>query len=135
MHGPLGVKHLPRLWMKVLLHGCGYLPDGYRHGSGGFDELLLTTLGLESEAFVAYICKEKPDYLTLEAWVRAHAAKLDAESIATVNARVDTADLPEAMRVERFARFHITDPAYTKAVALNDLDDWAGMHEAITGAR
>ena len=36
--GPLGVKHLPRLWLKILLHACGRLPDGYRHGVGGFDE-------------------------------------------------------------------------------------------------
>ncbi|GAC1427520.1 MAG: hypothetical protein NVSMB5_22280 [Candidatus Velthaea sp.] len=135
VHGPLGIKHLPRLWLKILLHGCGTLPEGYRYGAGGFDEFLTTTLGIDREALVAYICEEKPDYLALEAWVRSHATKLGAESIAAVNAKVDTADLPEPMRAERLSRFNITDPTYTKAVALNDLDDWAGMHEAITGTR
>jgi hypothetical protein len=81
--GPLGVKHLPRLWLKILLHSCGRLPDGYRHGVGGFDEFLTTTLGLDRDAFVTYIETAKPDYLTLEVWVRANATALTPEAIAT----------------------------------------------------
>src|ERR1700682_2704180 len=84
--GPLGVRHLPRLWLKILLHGCGRLPEGYRHGVGGFDECLTTTLGLDRDAFIAYIETEKPDYLTLEKWVRANATSLTADAIAAVNA-------------------------------------------------
>lgn len=132
--GPLGVKHLPRLWLKILLFGCGRLPDGYRHGAGGFDEFLTTTLGIDRDAFVAYIETEKPDYLTLETWVRANAASLNAETIATINARVADADLPEAMLPDRRASLGFDEPGYTKAVALNDLDDWAGMHAALTRA-
>ena len=130
--GPLGVKHLPRLWLKILLHGCGRLPEGYRHGAGGFDEFLTTTLGIDRDAFVAYIETEKPDYLTLERWVRAHAATLTAEAIATVNLRVTDTDLPETMLPDRRAALQFDEPGYTKAVALNDLDDWAGMHAALT---
>ena len=130
--GPLGVKHLPRLWLKILLHGCGRLPEGYRHGVGGFDEFLTTTLGIDRDAFVTYIETEKPDYLTLEAWVRANAAALTPEAIATINARVTNTDLPEAMLPDRRASLKFDDPGYTKAVALNDLDDWSGMHAALT---
>jgi len=131
--GPLGVKHLPRLWLKILLYGCGRLPEGYRHGAGGFDEFLTTTLGIDRDAFVAYIEMEKPDYLTLERWVREHATALTPETIATVNERVAEADMPEAMRIERIAQLGFDQPGYTKAVGLNDLDDWAAMHRTLTG--
>jgi hypothetical protein len=126
--------HLPRLWLKILLHGCGRLPEGYRHGVGGFDEFVTTALGIDRDAFVTYIETVKPDYLTLEAWVRANAATLTPDAIATINERVATAPLPEPMLGERTARFALGDPSYTRAVALNDLDDWAGMHDALTGA-
>ncbi|GAC1576935.1 MAG: hypothetical protein NVS3B7_10060 [Candidatus Elarobacter sp.] len=129
--GPLGVKHLPRLWLKILLYGCGRLPEGYRHGVGGFDEFLITTLGIDRDAFVTYIETERPDYLTLERWVREHAATLTEESIATVNHRVENADLPEAMLAERYARLSFDDAAYCKAAALNDLDDWLAIHESL----
>lgn len=130
--GPLGVKHLPRLWLKILLYGCGRLPEGYRHGTGGFDEFLTTTLGIDRDAFVTYIETAKPDYLTLEAWVRANASALTPETIATINARVADADLPETMLADRRAQLGFDEPGYTKAVALNDLDDWAAMHAALT---
>ena len=130
--GPLGVKHLPRLWLKILLHACGRLPEGYRHGAGGFDEDLTTTLGIDRDAFVTYIETEKPDYLTLEAWVRANATSLTPEAIAKVNDRVINTDLPEEMRAGRAVRLSFDDPAYRKAYALNELDDWLAMHEALT---
>jgi hypothetical protein len=130
--GPLGVKHLPRLWLKILLHACGRLPEGYRHGVGGFDETLTRTLGIDRDAFVAYIETEKPDYLTLEAWVRANARNLTPEAIAELNAHVSSADLPDAMLQDRRAHLRFHDPTYTKAVALNDLDDWAALHAALT---
>jgi len=132
--GPLGVKHLPRLWLKILLHGLGRLPEGYRHGIGGFDEFLTTTLGIDRDAFIAYIETQQPDYLTLEGWVRTNAAQLNDETIAAINARVTNADLPEHMRAERIAQLGITDPGYTNAVALNDLDDWSAMHASLTHA-
>jgi hypothetical protein len=130
--GPLGVKHLPRLCLKILLHACGRLPDGYRHGVGGFDEFLTTTLGIDRDEFVSYIGTAKPDYLTLEAWIRGNAATLTPEAIAKVNEGVAVTDIPEAMYGDRAARLGFADPAYKKAVALNDLDDWLAMHETLT---
>ncbi len=126
--GPLGVAHLPRLWLKILLYASGRLPEGYRHGAGGFDEFLTTTLGIDRDAFVSYVEMVRPDYPTLEAWVREHATTLNAETIATVNARVAEANMSEEMLAERRPRLGITDPAYTKAVAVNDLDDWQAFH-------
>ena len=129
--GPLGVKHLPRLWLKIRLFAAGRLPEGYRHGAGGFDEFLTTTLGIDRDAFVAYVENERPDYLQLEAWVRAHAASLTPETVAAVNDRVGSADMGEAMLVERRARLGPASAAMTRAVAINDLDDWLAIHEGL----
>jgi Domain of unknown function (DUF5069) len=131
--GPLGAAHLPRLWLKILLHACGRLPEGYRHGQGGFDELTCVNLGLDRDAFVAYIENEKPDYLQLESWVRAHGTKVDPGSIAAHNEQVLNFRMGEQMAAERRARFGITDDTFANGVMLNNLDDWAGVHTLVTG--
>jgi hypothetical protein len=132
--GPLGIAHLPRLWLKILLHACGRLPEGYRHGAGGFDEFLTTTLGIDRDAFVAYIETEKPHYLALEQWVKAHAATLTPEAIAAVAARIADGEMPAELRAERFARIGIAEPASHLAVGINDLDDWYGMRETLVAS-
>jgi Domain of unknown function (DUF5069) len=132
--GPLGILHLPRLWLKISLHAAGRLPAGYRHGAGGFDERLCTNLGIDRDAFVAYIEREKPTYLELEAWVRKHATKLDAESIAAHNRTITTTDMPPEVANERRRDVGATDLSLTRAVALNDLDDWAALHRQITSS-
>jgi hypothetical protein len=38
------------------------------------------------------------------------------------------------MLPDRRASLGYDEPGYTKAVALNDLDDWAGMHASLTRA-
>ena len=130
--GPLGVKHLPRLWLKLVLHGLGRLPEGYRHGIGGFDEFVITTLGLDRDAFIAYVEQQRPDYLTCEAYVRAHATALTPEAIAAVNARIETTDLPDTLLPDRRARLGPGADGVTRGYALNELDDWLAMHETLT---
>jgi len=132
--GPLGIAHLPRLWLKLLLHACGRLAEGYRHGSGGFDELLCERLGLDREAFVAFIESEKPDYLSCERWVSEHARDLSPQTVAAFNTRIRTGNMREELAAERRSRFGIDDESFANAVALNDLDDWAGTHERLLAA-
>jgi hypothetical protein len=129
--GPLGISHLPRLWLKIVLHACGRLPEGYRYGEGGFDEALCDALELDRVAFVNYIVTEKPDYLTLERYVSAHAGDLSPRTIAAFNQRVRAATLPAARAALWRERFGITDETYGYGVPLNDLDDWATMHAAL----
>ena len=129
--GPLGVAHLPRVWLKIRLFSSGRLPEGYRHGVGGFDEFLITTLGIDGEAFVAYIETEKPNYPALEAWVREHAKTLNADTIAAVNHRIATVDMREELLTERRERLAITDLSYTNAVDVNNLDDWQAFHDML----
>jgi hypothetical protein len=130
--GPLGVLHLPRLWLKILLHARGRLAEGYRHGSGGLDETTCVNLGIDADALVRYIETELPDYLQLEAWVREHATKLDTTSVAAHNLGILTRNQREELASERRARFGITDDTFANAIRLNDLDDWAGAHALLT---
>ena len=69
--------------------------------------------------------------IALEAWVRKHAATLNAETIATINARIATAAMNPEMLAERRERLGITDPTLTNVVAINDLDDWDTIHAAL----
>ena len=132
--GPLGIVHLPRLWLKILLHADGKLPEGYRAGVGGFDEMLVDKFGIDRDAFIAYISKEKPDYLTLERWVEKNATALTARNVADWKTTVIARQLKPEMAAERRARFGIADEEFAHGVTLNDLDDWAGIHARLTAA-
>ncbi|GAC1548036.1 MAG: hypothetical protein NVS3B16_20590 [Vulcanimicrobiaceae bacterium] len=129
--GPLGIAHLPRLWLKILLHAAGRLPEGYRHGNGGFDEKLCERLGIDRDAFVAYIETERPAYLAVETWVTAHATALTPPAIAAWNRVVAGARLPDAMTQERHERFRLTEADSVLGVGLNDLDDWDMLHASL----
>ncbi len=129
--GPLGILHLPRLWQKISLHAAGRLAPGYRHGDGGFDGLVCERLGIDAQAFVGFIERERPDYLALERWVATNARDLAPATIAALNARLRTYALRDEVAAERRARFGIADEAVANAIQLNDLDDWAGFHERL----
>jgi hypothetical protein len=128
--GPLGVVHLPRLWLKLLLHSLGRLPEGYRHGVGGSDEVVMTSLGIDADAFIAFIEKEKPDYPTCEAWIKAHATNLTPEGIAKANDGVLNGMMPDPRRSDWQKRFGVT---FAEGWKLNQLDDWAAVHEQLIG--
>jgi hypothetical protein len=132
--GPLGILHLPRLWLKILYHATGRLAEGYRHGAGGFDELLTGSLGIDNAGFVAYIENEKPGYLQLEAWVSEHARNLTPASVAAFNHTILEREMSAEMAGERRERFGIADPAFAHAVSLNDLDDWDQAHRRLTNS-
>lgn len=132
--GPLGLAHLPRLWLKHRLHGAGRLPDGYRHGVGGFDEQLTNAIGLDRVAFADWVEAETPGYLTAEEYVRGHAGNLTPESIAALAEKFRTATFPPERASERHAELGITDPAFTLGIPLNDLDDWSALHHQLLTA-
>jgi len=129
--GPLGIAHLPRLWLKVLLHYTGRLPEGYRHGTGGSDERTLDDLGIDRDTFLAFMEAELPSYLECEAWVRKHATKLDPETIAEHN-EISKRDKPEHFAAPQRAYVGLDDPTVRNATLLNDLDDWATLHALVT---
>ena len=76
--GPLGVLHLPRLWLKVSLESEGKLAAGYPGIGRGFDAMTCANLGLDEEAVKEFIKQNKPTYPEFEKWVRQNAKSLDA---------------------------------------------------------
>ncbi len=130
VYGPLGLMHLPRLWLKMLLHLYGRLPADYRFGSGGFDGLLLERIGVDHDALNAFLSVERPGYLATEAWMREHASALEPETIAAFNAHVDNVIVPEERAAPRRAKLGLDD-SVKRGVALNDTDDWQQIHEQL----
>jgi hypothetical protein len=129
--GPLGVCHLPRLWLKILLHASGRLPEGYRHGAGGFDEMTCTHLGIKASDFVRFIEGRRPTYLECEEWVRKNARKLTPQTIADHNESILLWEKSANASAEQREALGISDRSLNNAVALNDLEDWTRIHEAL----
>jgi len=131
--GPLGVTHLPRLYVKAILNATGSLADGWNSGNRGMDKWLMDDLEIDYEPFFAFL-HAIPTYAETEAYVRTHARKFDDASIAAHNKRVRDFDMPEENAAPRRAQLGI-DAAVTKGVMLNDLDDYACLHAAIAAQR
>jgi len=129
--GPLGVCHLPRMWLKILLHAKGLLPPGYRHGTGGFDERTALNLGFDRDDFIKFIETKLPTYVECEAWVRDHAKHLDAETIRKHNQGIHR-EKPAAAAAAQRAYVGLDDPTVLDATLLNDLDDWMTVHALAT---
>src|SRR5690349_14847444 len=86
--GPLGVLHLPRLWLKLSLESTGKLAPGYPGAGKGFDQMVIDGLGLQRDAVIAFIKNTKPTYPQFEAWVKKNGTKLDKASIEKLNAAI-----------------------------------------------
>jgi hypothetical protein len=126
--GPLGAVHLPRLWIKAMLHTAGALPEGYWFATKGFDGVVLSALGIEAGEFIAYVESALPDYPALEHWLRQRSPSLDAGI-----ARSTTEILSREKPPDRAAEHHTLlgcDVTVRQGVLLNDLDDWHLLHHA-----
>lgn len=132
--GPLGLVHLPRLWLKMRLAAKGRLADGYRAGEGGFDGRLLEALGIELADATAFIGQAQPTYLEFEAWVKenARAESLTPAAIGRFNERILSFPKPEPGRSETLGLLGLppSDKEWL-GTDLNDLDDWHGIHLAL----
>lgn len=132
--GPLGVTHLPRLWLKAILKATDSLADGWNSGNRGMDSWLMNDLEIPFEPFFAFL-GTLPTYAETEGWVKANAGRLDADAIAAHNTRVTTFDMPEQSGAPRRAALGIENTTIWNAVMLNDLDDWNCFHQAVTAER
>ena len=84
--GPLGVLHLPRLWLKVSLEARGKLADGYPGIGKGYDQMVIDGLGLKADAVKKFISEKRPTYGQFEAWVKSQpGAKVDRNSVHRLN--------------------------------------------------
>ena len=132
--GSLGVKHLPRLWIKTLLSATGRLPDGYKDVRPGFDYLVLEGLGIEPDSARAYIFEHRPSYVSFEQWIAEQpGANLSPENIARINdLLVHRTKLPEA-RIQILKECGLPeDLPIENAIMLNNLDDWRAVFNHVT---
>jgi len=127
--GPLGVLHLPRLWQKVSLDNAGKLNSEYPAIGGGYDQMVLDGLGLDKDAFNAFM-KGKPNYTQLEAWVLEQSGgSLDQAAVTTLNDSITGYIHTDDTRKEICASCGIDDNGtILDAVNLNNLDDWQSFH-------
>ena len=132
--GPLGVVHLPRLWLKVSLESCGKLAAGYPGAGKGYDQMVIDGLGLQREAVISFIKTSRPTYPQFEAWVKKQpGVKLDNANIDKLNASIRGYIHDDATRKSILSANGIPEDASAPrdAVNLNNLDDWKEFHEAV----
>lgn len=131
--GPLGVLHLPRLWLKLSLEARGKLAAGYPGAGKGYDQMVIDGIGLNRDAVIAYVKNDRPTYPQFEAWVKKNATKLDKASIEKLNAAIRGYNHDDATRTSILGASAISDDAsaFKDAVNLNNLDDWKEFHEAV----
>ena len=131
--GPLGVLHLPRLWLKLSLESRGKLAAGYPGAGQGFDQMVIDGIGLKREAVIDFIKTSKPTYPQFEAWVKKNATKLDKGSIEKLNSAIRGYIHDDDTRKSVLGANGIPDEAGAAkdAVNLNNLDDWKEFHEAV----
>src|SRR5688572_19017786 len=132
--GPLGVLHLPRLWLKVSLEARGKLAAGYPGAGKGYDQMVIDGLGLKREAVIDFIKQQRPTYPQFEAWIRKQpGVRLDKASIDKLNAAITGYLHDDNTRKGILSANTLTDDgsAPRDAVNLNNLDDWKEFHEAV----
>jgi len=131
--GPLGVLHLPRLWLKLSLESCGKLAAGYPGAGKGYDQMVIDGIGLNRDAVIDYVKKSKPTYPEFEAWVKKNATKLDKASVEKLNAAIRGYDHDDDTRKSILGANRLPDDhaAPKDAINLNNLDDWKEFHQAV----
>ena len=87
--GPLGVLHLPRLWLKLSLEATGKLAAGYPGCGKGYDGMTLSALGVDEAAVKGFVKTKKPTYPQFEAWIKANGTSVTAEQWFTFEPQAD----------------------------------------------
>jgi len=131
--GPLGVVHLPRLWLKLLLSAKGMLPDDYDECGTGFDQMTLDGLGLDRDVAMTYVKTTLPTYPEFERWVlEQKGGRLDPAVVERTNASIRDYIHPDETQREIRSAAGIGDRTDIRdAVTLNKLEDWTEIHHMV----
>ena len=132
--GPIGILHLPRLWMKALLTGVKALPEGWNSGFG-FDKRVSDTIGMDLDAACAHIHAELPNYLQFENWVRDHMPAADDAAKAEWNLSFRTREKPADKSAEERAEVGVSEMTHCEVIMLNDMVDWKYLHDGAVARR
>jgi hypothetical protein len=132
--GPLGVKHLPRLWLKTLLSSTGNLPEGYKDIRPGFDYMVLEGLGIDPDSARKFIIGHRPTYLAFERWVCEQPnADISDTNISNINDIVENKTKSPEVRIKILEENRLPeDSPIESSIMLNNLDDWKSIHAQIT---
>ena len=131
--GPLGVLHLPRLWLKSSLAAAGKLHPDYPGCGKGYDQMTLDALGIKTEDFTAFINDKRPSYTQLEAWVAAYpGVNLTKANLYKHNAAIMGYIHGADVRNTILSAAGVTDENSVNpgAVDLNNIDDWTTFWSA-----
>ena len=131
--GPLGVLHLPRLWLKASLEARGKLAAGYPGIGKGYDMMVVAALGLSADAVKTFIAEKRPTYGQFEQWVKTQpGVKLDRASINKLNSSIMAYHHADDLRKDilKTAGYADDGSVLGSAPELNALDDWAAFHAA-----
>jgi len=132
--GPLGVLHLPRLWLKASLEARNKIAAGYPALSKGYDSMVLGALGLDTESVRKFIAEDLPTYPQFEAWIQKQpGVNLTPGNIHQLNVSIAGYIHTPDVRQSILAANGIPDNGTVKpdAISLNDLDDWLEFHNAV----
>jgi len=132
--GPLGIRHLPRLWLKVSLESVGKLDPDYPGIGQGFDMMVINGLGLSADAVRSFIAGNRPTYAEFEAWVQAQpGVKLDRASVTRLNSGIMAYHHDDETRrgILDAAGYPDDGSVAGSAVELNAIEDWAAFHAAL----
>jgi hypothetical protein len=133
--GPLGAVHVPRLWEKLTLYGAGMLADGYDFCGTGFDQMTVDALGLNRDATIDYITKNKPTYLEFERWiVQQNGGNLPKEKIDKHNAAIFGYNHPDELAAKMRQSSGLSNANVKDAVTLNMLEDLDELRSQAVGA-
>ena len=131
--GPLGVLHLPRLWLKVSLEARGKLAPGYPGIGKGYDLMVCNALGLQPDSVQEFIKTNRPTYPQFEAWVKKQpGVKLDRATVYKLNQAIMGYIHDDSTRASILGANGLSDDGSINpgAVDLNNLDDWKEFWEA-----
>ena len=131
--GPLGVLHLPRLWLKLSLEATGKLAPGYPGAGKGYDQMVMDGIGLNRDAVIDYVKKNKPTYPQFESWVKQNGKNLSKAAIHKHNLAILSYIHADETRKGILSASGIPDDGSVlpDAVDLNNLDDWYEFHQAV----
>jgi len=134
--GPLGVKHLPRLWLKTLLKAAGELPEGYKDIRPGFDFMVLEGLKIDPDAARDFILERRPAYLEFEQWIREQeGVDVSAANLEALNQQIVDRQKSDSSRRTMLAENGLPDDSgISDSIMLNNLDDWRAIHGQVTGS-
>lgn len=128
--GPLGVSHLPRMWLKGILSTARTLPEMYFDDYRGFNKKVIDALGLEPEPWFAFLTT-LPTYLQAEQYVKDNAKNLDPATIAALNAEIAGMPRPEENAAKVRAVVGLDAPGFNNSAMLLNLDDWHAIHKEL----